>query len=78
MNSMRNPPTSDAATRKTEPEIVAGISSAEGQPVAFEFESAAANSLRPRLMMCGAAAVLGLVAGVRICRFGRSGAPIGR
>jgi hypothetical protein len=67
MNDISPTPTGTAATPTTEPEIVAGISSAEGQPAAFAFEAGADNDLRG-LMLCGAAAVLGLVAGARLSR----------
>lgn len=55
-------PTSVATTRRTEPEVVAGISSGEGQPAGYAFESAPAIYLSG-LLLCGAAAVVGLAAG---------------
>ena len=55
-------PTSAATTRMTEPEIVAGISSGEGQPAGYAFESPPAINLSG-LLLCGAAAAFGLAAG---------------
>jgi hypothetical protein len=55
-------PTSAATTRRTEPEVVAGISSGEGQAAGYAFESVPATRLSG-LLVCGAAAVFGLAAG---------------
>jgi hypothetical protein len=62
------PATSSAASRATEPEVVAGISSGEGQPAAFSFDSTASLSL-PRLMLLGGAMVLGLAASRGLSRW---------
>jgi len=61
MNDISTAPTSTATTRNTEPEIVAGISSAEGQPALYEFKNVPAINLTPRLAMIGAAAVFGML-----------------
>lgn len=63
-------PTSTAATAQTEPEVVAGISSAEGsedQPLAFRADG---PSPIPPLLMLIAAATLGYV-GYRWLRWRR-------
>lgn len=63
-------PTSTATTRTTEPEVVAGISSAEGsedQPLAFRADE---PSPIPPLLMLIAAATLGYV-GYRWLRWRR-------
>ena len=56
-------PTSEATTRGTEPEVVAGIASGEGQPAAYAFDSTPPADMRP-LVMIGAAALFGLVVGL--------------
>jgi hypothetical protein len=65
------PATSSAATRRTEPEVVAGIASGEGQPAGYAFNT----SPRPAtqlLVTVGAAMVLGIAAGLGLGRcFGR-------
>ncbi|MGE5270834.1 MAG: hypothetical protein ACM3JG_14300 [Thiohalocapsa sp.] len=64
-------PTSTAATRETEPEVVAGISSAEGseeQPLAFRADG---PSPLPPLLMLVAAATLGYL-GYRWLRWRRT------
>ena len=63
----RSAPTSIASTRRTEPEIVAGITSGEGQPAAYEFDSTPTIALRP-LVTLGVLAALGLVAGLGSAR----------
>jgi hypothetical protein len=59
----RSAPTSVATTRRTEPEVVAGITSSEGQPAGYDFDSTPARDLRP-LWMVGAAMAFGLVVGL--------------
>ncbi|HZK89902.1 MAG TPA: hypothetical protein VFC56_07130 [Stellaceae bacterium] len=62
------PPTSTAATRRTEPEVLAGISSGEGQPAGYDFT--APPGVAPRsLVTFGAAALLGLVASFGVSRY---------
>ncbi|MBV8777961.1 MAG: hypothetical protein JO258_12275 [Alphaproteobacteria bacterium] len=65
------PPTSAAATRRTEPEIVAGISSGEGQPAGFAYDSGGAAA-SPALILFGAAMAAGLLAGFGLFRNRRS------
>jgi hypothetical protein len=69
MTDTSNQPTSSAADPEAELEILAGISSAEGQPDARKFANGAINPV-PGLMVCGAVAVLGLAAGLAY-HFGR-------
>jgi hypothetical protein len=61
-------PTSSAATPQTEPEVLAGISSGEGQPAEFDFTVGERITLS-NLMMVGGAAVLGLVASLGLSRY---------
>jgi hypothetical protein len=65
-------PTSTAATPTTEPEIIAGIASAEGQPATLSFTAGGPAPL-PGLLLVGTAAVFGLVAGIGLCRLTRAG-----
>ncbi|HEX5318039.1 MAG TPA: hypothetical protein VFW46_02715 [Stellaceae bacterium] len=61
-------PTSTATTRNSEPEIVAGISSAEGRPPTYNYVVRSGGSFETRVAMVGAAGVLGLVAGIGLLR----------
>lgn len=51
----RESPTSEATTQQTEPEVVAGIASSQGQPETYEFEVASAADLRSWTLLGGAA-----------------------
>ncbi|HTW51827.1 MAG TPA: hypothetical protein VME45_08040 [Stellaceae bacterium] len=48
-------PTSQATTEQTEPEVVAGITSAEGQPETYKFDATPPVDLRLWSMLGGAA-----------------------
>ena len=65
-----SPPTSEATTKTTEPEVAAGIASAEGSPGAptsFRAEDEPLPSLTPLLLFAGIALV-GLGIGWYIAR----------
>ena len=54
------PPTSNAATRETEPEVVAAVSSAEGSPslpLSFRIGGIGFGRLRPLMLLAGGLAV---------------------
>lgn len=61
-------PTSTAATRRTEPDIVAGISSGEGQPATYDFSLDQGVPLS-NLMLVGGAAAVGFVASFALTRY---------
>ena len=60
--------TSTATTRQSEPEVVAGIMSGEGQPVVYSYNTQAGRGIDARLAFVGAAAVLGVAAGMGLLR----------
>jgi hypothetical protein len=58
-------PTSAATTEATEPEVMAGITSGEGQPVSYQFEAAAPAQMPRNLILVGAAGLVGLAIATR-------------
>ena len=69
--SAPEPETSLATTRQTEPEVLAGISSGEGQPAGYAFDCTPAFDSRP-LLVFGAVALSGLIVAL-LGGFGRRG-----
>ena len=55
--------TSEATTQQTEPEIVAGIASGEGQPQTYDIDATPPADLR-RWTLLGGAALFGFVVGL--------------
>ncbi|MFZ2006507.1 MAG: hypothetical protein WB697_02905 [Stellaceae bacterium] len=56
-------PTSEATTQQTEPEVIAGIASAEGQPETYDFDATPPADRRGWTLL-GGVALLGFVVGL--------------
>jgi len=58
-------PTSAATTGATEPEVIAGIVSGEGQPVGYDFEATSPMRVPRGLLLAGTAGLLGFAFATR-------------
>ena len=69
MDSIETTPrTSTATTPQTEPEVLAGIESGEGQPREYDFTVSERAGL-PGLVVLGAAGLLGFAASFGVSRY---------